>query len=541
MVNEAVKTEDKSQKDNDKYAAFLYYRLRNEIVILRRFAKNYSLGHLKGRFLEMIKTTEMRFDIVGKEYMHIMRTGGWSKFLIEKMEWLNLDIQFFANDIIKQLEEIKEAKAFRSRKPKQDPDRPNFKTTKDGLKALGEKTYSVVSTIIPDEIRSKFSTKQIQAVNNLCNINNKILEEIDAIRDKFDDHHKWSRVFPLMLKQFADFKIEFPTEFVVLMPWSVNEYELPEKCTESERLFKKLMNVTKKILSELKQIHFNQDLFMDMVPDQIMYSDVKEMVHLPIPKDCPSSDSKDISYPRYHEGFSDNPLIRIIDAHKELLYKVRSVRIAQFRLHKVKHNLWLKNEYLRLARDKYYDPDQAAEEEIKYFSYETWQDEPVTPEQEEQRYNEHFEYYRECKKNDQERRTIKAKRRKESKIHAVKRNKFIEQAWKEAKEEAKQLTLEAMSIYKCKKIRQGEFKLIKVSSNPKLASLNIFKELKKVFAEEAKVADTASAGNTTILEDNKKENIIKDEYNSANDNIIDITIDRNYSKKEELNKKKPHY
>ncbi len=83
--------------------------------------------------------------------------------------------------------------------------------------------------------------------------------------------------------------------------------------------------------------------------------------------------------------------------------------------------------------------------------------------------------------------------------------------------------------------------LQKVSNNTKLASLTVFKELKEIPADEAKVADTALAGDTTILEDNKKENIIKNEYNIANDNIIDITIDRNYNRKEELNKKKPHY
>ncbi len=53
----------------------------------------------------------------------------------------------------------------------------------------------------------------------------------------------------------------------------------------------------------------------------------------------------------------------------------------------------------------------------------------------------------------------------------------------------------------------------------------------------AKVADAASAGDIDILKDDKKENIIKDESNCANNNIIDI----NNNKKEELNKKKPHY
>ncbi len=412
LTNQAAKTEDTCQKDNDKYASILYYRLRNKIVLLRRFAKNCDIMGYKDRLLEAIKTSEMQFDTVGKEYMHIMRTGNWSKFLIQKMEFINMGLQSFAMNIIESVEERRAAKKWHARKPKSD--RPGFRTIKEGLKSLADKAYSLVSTKIPDEIRNKFSTQQIHAVNSLCDLNKKILQEIEIIRDKFDNHHKWSRLFPLMLKQVADFSLEFPTEFVVLRPWSINEYELSEETAEDLHLFKKLTKISKKILSELKQINFNQDLFMDKVPDQVSYSNVKEILHLPIPKDCSNSESNDVSYPSCKEGYSDNPLIRIIDAHKELLYKIRCVRQSQFRLDKVKHNICYKGDYLALARDKYYDPYQ--EDEIKYFSYESWEDEPVTPEQEEQRYNEHFEYYRDYKNRDYEQRVINAQRRKSRKV-----------------------------------------------------------------------------------------------------------------------------
>ncbi len=528
MVIKPAKAEDKPQKNNDKYAAIIYYRLRNKIVILRRWTKNANLMGLKGRMEEAIKTSEMEFDVVGKEFLNIMRTGEWSKALIQKMEFINMTLQGFTMNIIEAIEDRKQAKDWHRRKPK-EPE--GFKTNSTGLKDLAKKTYSLVRTFIPEEIRSKFSTKQLKAVSALSEINERILEEVEIIKDKFDNYHKWSDIFPLMLRDFAELKIEFPTEFVVLRPWSINEYELPEETAESERLFKKLTNVTKKILSELKQIHLNQDLFMDQVPDQVGYSDVKEIVHLPIPKDCPSSDTKDISYPPYHEGFSGNPLIRIIDAHKELLYKVRCVRKSQFELEKVKHNICLKDDYLRLARNKYYDPYK--KDEIKYFSYETWKDEPATPEKEEQMYNEHYEYYKDCKERDREERIYKAKRRKETKIYAVEQNKFIEQAWEEAKQEVKEHALYINAWDKLDKFKLGKYKLVKTGSSSKLENIKTYKEIPVV----AKVADAASAGDTNIFKNNKKENIIKDEYNSENSNIIDI----NSTKKEELNKKKPHY
>ncbi len=531
LTKQAAKTEDTCQKDNDKYASILYYRLRNKIVLLRRFAKNCNLMGYKERFLEAIKTTEMQFDTVGKEYMHIMRTGNWSKFLIQKMEFINMGLQSFAMNIIESVEERRAAKKWHARKPKSDS--PSFKTTAEGLINIAQKTYSLVSTKIPDEIRAKFSTHQILAVKALNELNKKILEEIDIIRDKFDDCHKFSRLLPLMMEKMARHNIELPTEFVVLRPWSINDYELSEGNPEDIHLFKKLTNISRKILSELKQIHCNQDLFMDIVPDQISYSNVKEILHLPIPKDCSNSEPGDVSYPGYKEGFSDHPLIRIIDAHKELLYKIRCVRRSQFRLDKVKHNICYKDDYLALARDKYYDPYQ--EDEIKYFSYETWEDEQVTPEQEEQRYNEHFEYYRDCKNRDYEQRVIKAKRRKTAKLHAVERNKFVAQCCEEARKEAKQWKLENIASCKHKKIKRGEFKLVKVSS--KLENLSIFKEVSEV----AKVADAASAGNIDILKDNKKENKIEETYNDENNQINNNIIDINNSKKEELNKKKPHY
>ncbi len=534
MEKQSAKTEDTSQKNNDKYASILYYRLRNKIVLLRRFAKNCDLMGYKDRLLEAIKTTEMQFDTVGKEYMHIMRTGNWSKFLIQKMEFINMGLQSFAMNIIESVEERRAAKKWNARKPK--PDRPSFKTTGEGLKSLADKAYSLISTKIPDEIRNQFSTQQIHAVNNLNKLNQKILEEIEVIKDKFDDCHKFSRLLPLMMKQMADHRLELPTEFVVLRPWSINECELSEGNPEDLHLFKKLTNISKKILSELKQINFNHDLFTDNVPDQVSYSNVKEILHLPIPKDCSNSEPNDISYPTRREGYSDNPLIRIIDAHKELLYKIRCVRQSQFRLDKVKHNICYKDDYLALARDKYYDPYQ--EDEIKYFSYETWEDEPVTPAQEEKRYNEHFEYYKDCKNRDYEQRVINAQRRKSRKLMAVERNKFVAQCCEEARKEARQRKLEESAKNKLKNIKQGKYKLVNAFSSSKLSGLKIYKEI----SADAKVAGAASAGDTTILENDKKENIIKeytysDENNQINNNIIDI----NNSKKEGLNKKKPHY
>ncbi len=532
LTKEAAKIEDTGQKDNDKYASILYYRLRNKIVLLRRFAKNCDLMGYKDRLLEAVKTTEMQFDTVGKEYMHIMRTGNWSKFLIQKMEFVNMGLQSFAMNIIESVEKRRAAKKWHARKPKSD--RPSFKTNTEGLINLAKKTYSLVSTKIPDEIRAKFSTQQIIAVNNLNKLNQKILEEIDIIRDKFDDCHKFSRLLPLMMEKMARLNLELPTEFVVLRPWSINDYELSEGNPEDLHLFKKLTNISKKILSELKQIHFNQDLFMDIVPDQVSYSNVKEILHLPIPKDCSNSEPNDISYPKYHEGFTDHPLIRIIDAHKELLYKIRCVRQSQFRLDKVKHNICYKDDYLALARDKYYDPYQ--EDEIKYFSYETWEDEAVTPEQEEQRYNEHFEYYRDYKNRDYEQRVINAQRRKSRKLMAVERNKFVADCCEEARKEARQRKLEDSAKKKLKNVKQGKYKPVKASL--RLNALKLYKEV----SANAKVTDAASAGDTDILKDDKKENIIKedtfsDENNQINNNIIDI----NNSKKEELNKKKPHY
>ncbi len=524
MEKQSVKTEDTCQKDNDKYASILYYRLRNKIVLLRRFAKNCDLMGYKDRLLEAVKTSEMQFDTVGKEYMHIMRTGNWSKFLIQKMEFINMGLQSFAMNIIESVEERRAAKKWHARKPKSDS--PSFKTTAEGLKNLADKAYSLVSTKIPDEIRNKFSTQQIRAVNTLADLNKKILEEIEVIKDKFDDCHKFSRLLPLMMKQMAEHRLELPTEFVVLKPWSVNEYELSEGNPEDIHLFKKLTNISKKILSELKQINFNHDLFTDNVPDQVSYSNVKEILHLPIPKDCSNSEPNDISYPRYQEGFSDHPLIRIIDAHKELLYKIRCVRQSQFRLDKVKHNICYKDDYLALARDKYYDPYQ--EDEIKYFSYESWEDEAVTPEQEEQRYNEHFEYYRDYKNRDYEQRVINAQRRKSRKLMAVERNKFVAKCCEEARKEARQRKLEDSAKNKLKKVKQGEYKLVKVSGSLKLSGSSIYK-------------DAASAGDTCILENDKKENKIEDTLNDENNAINDNIIDINNSKKEELNKKKPYY
>ncbi len=294
----------------------------------------------KDRLSEAIKTSEMQFDTVGKEYMHIMRTGNWSKFLIQKMEFINMGLQSFAMNIIESVEKRRAAKRWHARKP--NPDQSGFRTTKEGLKSLADKAYTLVSAKIPDEIRNKFSTPQIHAVNTLNKLNIKILEEIEIIKDKFDDCHKFSRLLPLMMKQMADLRLELPTEFVVLRPWSINEYELSEGKAEDLPLFKKLTNISKKILSELKQINFNQDLFTDQVPDQVSYSNVKEILHLPIPKDCSNSESNELSYPNCKEGFADNPLIRIIDAHKELLYKIRCVRQSQFRLDKVKHNICYK-------------------------------------------------------------------------------------------------------------------------------------------------------------------------------------------------------
>ncbi len=267
---------------------------------------------------------------------------------------------------------------------------------------------------------------------------------------------------------------------------------------------------------------------MDNVPDQVSYSNVKEILHLPIPKDCSGSESNDVAYPRYQEGFSDHPLIRIIDAHKELLYKIRCVRQSQFRLDKVKHNICYKDDYLALARDKYYDPYQ--EDEIKYFSCETWEDEPVTPKQEEQRYNEHFEYYRDYKNRDYEQRVINAQRRKSAKLHAVERNKFVAQCCKEARVEMRQRKLEENAKKKLKKVKQGKYKLVKVSSSLNLSGLKVYIEISAV----AKVTDAASAGDIDILKDDKKENKIEDTCNDENNQI-------NNSKKEELNKKKPHY
>ncbi len=532
MSKEVAKTEDTCRKDNDKYASILYYRLRNKIVLLRRFARNCDLMGYKDRLLESIKTSEMKFDIVGKEYMHIMRTGNWSKFLIQKMEFINMGLQSFAMNIIESVEKRRAAKKWHARKPKSDS--PSFKTNSEGLINLAKKTYSLVSTKIPDEIRAKFSTQQIHAVNSLNQLNQKILEEIDIIRDKFDDCHKFSRLLPLMMEKMARLNLELPTEFVVLRPWSINEYDLSEGSPEDIHLFKKLTNISKKILSELKQIHFNQDLFTDNVPDQVSYSNVKEILHLPIPKDCSNSESNDVPYPRYQEGFSDHPLIRIIDAHKELLYKIRCVRQSQFRLDKVKHNICYKDDYLALARDKYYDPYQ--EDEIKYFSYETWEDEAVTPEQEEQRYNEHFEYYRDYKNRGYEQRVINAQRRKSRKLMAVERNKFVAECCEEARKEAHQRKLEEKAQKNLKKVKQGTYKLVKVIS--KLLNSKSYKETSAV----AKVADAALAGDTDILENDKKESTIKedifnDENNEKNINIIDI----NSNKKEELNKKKPHY
>ncbi len=199
-----------------------------------------------------------------------------------------------------------------------------------------------------------------------------------------------------------------------------------------------------------------------------------------------------------------------------------------------------KDDYLALARDKYYDPYQ--EDEIKYFSCETWEDELATPELEEQRYNEHFEYYKDYKNRDYEQRVINAKRRKSAKLYAVERDKFVAQCCEEARKEIQQRKLEEKAQNKLKKVKQGKYKLVKVSGSSKLSNLKIYKEI----LPDTKVADTASAGDTDILKDNKKENIVKedtfnDENNATNDNIIDINIDRNYSKKEELNKKKPHY
>ncbi len=526
MENQAAKTEDTCQKDNDKYASILYYRLRNKIVLLRRFAKNCDLMGYKDRLLEAIKTSEMQFDTVGKEYMHIMRTGNWSKFLIQQMEFINMGLQSFAINIIESVEERRAAKKWHARKPK--PDQSGFRTTKEGLKSLADKAYSLISTKIPDEIRNKFTTQQTLAVNNLNLLNKKILEEIEVIKDKFDDCHKFSRLFPLIMKQVADLKLELPTEFVVLRPWSINEYELCEGKPEDVHLFKKLTNISKKILSELKQINFNQDLFMDEVPDQVSYSNVKEILHLPIPKDCSNSEPNDLSYPNYKEGYSDNPLIRIIEAHKELLYKVRCVRQSQFRLDKVKHNICYKDDYLALARDKYYDPYQ--KDEIKYFSYETWEDEAVTPEQEEQRYNEHFEYYRDYKNRDYGQRVINAKRRKSAKLHAVERNKFVAQCCEEARKEARQRKLEESAKNKLKNAKQGKYKLVKISSASKLLYSKIYKEV----SADARVTDAASAGDTDILKDDKKENT----YNTEkNEDIIDI----HSKKKEKLNKKKPFY
>ncbi len=526
LANQPAKKEEKPQKDNDKYASILYYRLRNKIVLLRRFAKNCDLMGYKDRLLEAVKTTEMQFDTVGKEYMHIMRTGNWSKFLIQKMEFINMGIQSFAMNIIESVEKRKAAKKWHSRKPKSD--KPSFRTTKEGLKNLANKTYSLVSTKIPDEIRDKFTTQHFRAVNNLNNLNNKILEEIEIIKDKFDDCHKFSRLLPLMMEQMADFSLELPTEFVVLRPWFINSYELSEESPQDLHLFKKLTAVSKKILSELKQIHFNQDLFMDKVPDQVSYSNVKEILHLPIPKDCSNSEPNDISYPNYQEEYCDNPLIRIIEAHKELLYKIRCVRQSQFRLDKVKHNICYKDDYLALARDKYYDPYQ--EDEIKYFSYETWEDEPVTTEQEEQRYNEHLEYYRDYKNRDYEQRVTNAQRRKTAKLHAVERNKFVAECCEEVRQEVRQRKLEEKAQNKLKKVKQSKYKLVRTSSKSKLENLDIFKEI----STDAKVTDTASAGDTDILENDKKENTYNTESNEA---IIDI----HSKKKEKLNKKKPFY
>ncbi len=531
MEKQAAKTEDTCQKDNDKYASILYYRLRNKIVLLRRFAKNVDLMGYRDRLLESVKTSEMQFDTVGKEYMHIMRTGNWSKFLIQKMEFINMGLQSFAMNIIESVEERRAAKKWHARKPKSD--RESFKTNAEGLINLARKTYSLVSTQIPDEIRAKFSTKQIHAVNSLNALNKKILEEIDIIRDKFDDCHKFSRLLPLMMEKMARLNLELPTEFVVLRPWSINDYELSEGNPEDIHLFKKLTNISKKILSELKQIHFNQDLFMDIVPDQVSYSNVKEILHLPIPKDCSNSESNGLSYPSYREGYSDHPLIRIIDAHKELLYKVRCVRRSQFRLDKVKHNICYKDDYLALARDKYYDPYQ--EDEIKYFSYETWEDEPVNPEQEEQRYNEHFEYYRDYKNRDYEQRVINAQRHKSHKLMAVERNKFVAECCEEARKEARQRKLEESAKNKLKKVKQGKYKPVKVSS--KLMNSKTYKEVSAV----VKVVDAASAGDTDILKDDKKENKIEETYNDENNAINNNIIDINNSKKEGLNKKKPHY
>ncbi len=533
MENQAAKTEDNAQKDNDKYASILYYRLRNKIVLLRRFAKNCDLMGYKDRLLEAIKTTEMQFDTVGKEYMHIMRTGNWSKFLIQQMEFINMGLQSFAMNIIESVEERRAAKKWHARKP--GSDRESFKTNSEGLINLARKTYSLVSTKIPDEIRAKFSTHQILAVNSLNALNQKILEEIDIIRDKFDDCHRFSRLLPLMMEKMARLNLELPTEFVVLRPWSINDYELSEGNPEDLHLFKKLTNISKKILSELKQINFNQDLFTDNVPDQVSYSNVKEILHLPIPKDCSNSESNDISYPRCQKGFSDHPLIRIIDAHKELLYKVRCVRRSQFRLDKVKHNICYKDDYLALARDKYYDPYQ--EDEIKYFSYETWEDESVTPEQEEQRYNEHFEYYRDYKNRDYEQRVINAQRRKSRKLMAIERNKFVAQCCEEARKEARRRKQEEKAQKKLKKVKQGKYKLVKVSNSLNLADLKNYKEI----SADAKVADAASAGDTDILENDKKENKIEDTFSDENNAINDNITDINNSKKEELNKKKPHY
>ncbi len=531
MEKQVAKTENTCQKDNDKYASILYYRLRNKIVLLRRFARNCDLMGYKDRLLEAVKTSEMQFDTVGKEYMHIMRTGNWSKFLIQQMEFINMGLQSFAMNIIESVEERRAAKKWHARKPK--PDRSGFRTTKEGLKSLADKAYSLISTKIPDEIRNKFTTQQINAVNTLGDLNKKILEEIEIIKDKFDDCHKFSRLFPLIMKQVADLSLELPTEFVVLRPWSINEYELSEGKPEDVHLFKKLTNISKKILSELKQINFNQDLFTDNVPDQVSYSNVKEILHLPIPKDCSNSEPNDLSYPGYKEGYSDNPLIRIIDAHKELLYKVRCVRRSQFRLDKVKHNICYKDDYLALARDKYYDPYQ--EDEIKYFSYETWEDEPVTSKQEEQRYNEHFEYYRDYKNRDYEQRVINAKRHKSAKLHAVERNKFVAECCEEARKEARQRKPEDRAKNKLKKVKHGKYKLVKFSS--KLNASKIYKEVPVV----AKVVDAASAGDTCILENDKKENKIEDTLNDENNQINNNIIDINNSKKEELNKKKPYY
>ncbi len=69
----------------------------------------------------------------------------------------------------------------------------------------------------------------------------------------------------------------------------------------------------------------------------------------------------------------------------------------------------------------------------------------------------------------------KAKRRKQAKIHAVEQNKFIEQAWKEAKQEVREHARLVRSIDKKSNIRLGRYKLVKSISN--LAASNTYQEI----------------------------------------------------------------